>query len=321
MKQICFGVDLGGTTVKIGLFTVEGILQDKWEIPTRTEHQGAMILNDIAASIQARMQMHQLTKDQVTGIGMGVPGPVLNENLVQGCVNLGWGHVRVADDLSALTGMNVRVANDANVAALGEQWQGGGKGYQNLVMFTLGTGVGGGIIQNGQIISGANGAAGEIGHMVIAEPDAVVGSCGCGHKGCLEQVASATGLVKRAMNVLNTSDEASALRGISPLTAKDILDAAKSGDAIAKQVTEGMMQYLGKAAAYIACVVNPDIFVIGGGVSKAGQYLTDGIQQYYRQYAFHAAADTPFVLAALGNDAGMTGAAGLVCQLQEQSRD
>ena len=249
MDQFCFGVDLGGTTVKIGLFTVDGMLQEKWEIPTRTENQGAAILSDIAASIQNKVDVRHLTKEQVTGIGIGVPGPVLNENRVQGCVNLGWGNVCVADELSALTGMKVKAANDANVAALGEQWQGGGKGYQNIVMFTLGTGVGGGIIQNGQIVSGANGAAGEIGHMVITEPENVVGTCGCGHQGCLEQIASATGIVNLAKRQLTECDEASILRQYAPLTAKDVLDAAKAGDALACRVAEQMMQALGRAAA------------------------------------------------------------------------
>ena len=212
-----------------------------------------------------------------------------------------------------MTGIKVKAANDANVAALGEQWQGGGKGYQNIVMFTLGTGVGGGIIQNGQIVSGANGAAGEIGHMVITEPENVVGTCGCGHQGCLEQIASATGIVNLAKRQLTECDEASILRQYAPLTAKDVLDAAKAGDALACRVAEQMMQALGRAAAYIACVMNPDVFVIGGGVSRAGEYLTEGIRRYYQQYAFHASAETPFVLASLGNDAGMTGAAGMVC--------
>lgn len=315
MDKYCFGVDLGGTTVKIGLFSIEGQLQDKWEIPTRTENHGAEILSDIAASIQSRMDTGHLSKEQVTGIGIGVPGPVLNENIVQGCVNLGWGNVCVADELSALTGLKVKAANDANVAALGEQWQGGGKGFQNLVMFTLGTGVGGGIIQNGRIISGANGAAGEIGHMVIVDSDEVVGTCGCGHRGCLEQVASATGIVNLTEKKLAECSQDSVLREISPLTAKDVLDAAKAGDALAEQAAENMMKQLGRAAAYIACVVNPDIFVIGGGVSKAGEYLIEGISRYYKDYAFHASADTKFALASLGNDAGMIGAAGMVCTL------
>ena len=315
MDKYCFGVDLGGTTVKIGLFSIEGQLQDKWEIPTRTENHGAEILSDIAASIQSRMDTGHLSKEQVTGIGIGVPGPVLNENIVQGCVNLGWGNVRVADELSALTGLKVKAANDANVAALGEQWQGGGKGFQNLVMFTLGTGVGGGIIQNGRIISGANGAAGDIGHRGIVDSDEVVGTCGCGHRGCLEQVASATGIVNLTEKKLAECSQDSVLREISPLTAKDVLDAAKAGDALAEQAAENMMKQLGRAAAYIACVVNPDIFVIGGGVSKAGEYLIEGISRYYKDYAFHASADTKFALASLGNDAGMIGAAGMVCTL------
>ena len=315
MDKYCFGVDLGGSRIMKRKFSIEGQLQDKWEIPTRTENHGAEILSDIAASIQRRMDTGHLSKEQVTGIGIGVPGPVLNENIVQGCVNLGWGNVRVADELSALTGLKVKAANDANVAALGEQWQGGGKGFQNLVMFTLGTGVGGGIIQNGRIISGANGAAGEIGHMVIVDSDEVVGTCGCGHRGCLEQVASATGIVNLTEKKLAECSQDSVLRDISPLTAKDVLDAAKAGDALAEQAAENMMKQLGRAAAYIACVVNPDIFVIGGGVSKAGEYLIEGISRYYKNYAFHASADTKFALASLGNDAGMIGAAGMVCTL------
>ena len=315
MDKYCFGVDLGGRRIIKKLFSIEGQLQDKWEIPTRTENHGAEILSDIAASIQSRMDTGHLSKEQVTGIGIGVPGPVLNENIVQGCVNLGWGNVRVADELSALTGLKVKAANDANVAALGEQWQGGGKGFQNLVMFTLGTGVGGGIIQNGRIISGANGAAGEIGHMVIVDSDEVVGTCGCGHRGCLEQVASATGIVNLTEKKLAECSQDSVLREISPLTAKDVLDAAKAGDALAEQAAENMMKQLGRAAAYIACVVNPDIFVIGGGVSKAGEYLIEGISRYYKDYAFHASADTKFALASLGNDAGMIGAAVMVCTL------
>ena len=165
MDQFCFGVDLGGTTVKIGLFTVDGMLQEKWEIPTRTENQGAAILSDIAASIQNKVDVRHLTKEQVTGIGIGVPGPVLNENRVQGCVNLGWGNVCVADELSALTGMKVKAANDANVAALGEQWQGGGKGYRNIVMFTLGTGVGDAVVSekhSGFVINAGQATAADV---------------------------------------------------------------------------------------------------------------------------------------------------------------
>lgn len=317
MDKYCFGVDLGGTTVKMGLFTVAGILVDKWEITTRTENNGEHILGDIAASIQTKMAEKQLTAQDVTGIGIGVPGPVIEESIVLGCVNLGWGKCNVAEQLSGLTGMPVRVANDANVAALGEQWQGGGKGYDNLVMFTLGTGVGGGIISEGRIISGTNGAAGEIGHMILADPADITGVCGCGHTGCLEQAASATGLVNMTKKMLAESDEDSSLRQLTSITAKDILDAAKAGDGLAVLAADKMMMYLGRAAAYIACVMNPDVFVIGGGVSKAGAYLTEGIRKHYQTVVFHASKDTQFVLATLGNDAGIIGAAKLVCSIAD----
>ncbi len=317
MDKYCFGVDLGGTTVKMGLFTVAGILVDKWEIPTRTENQGEHILGDIAASIQAKMGEKALTAAAVTGVGIGVPGPVIEESIVLGCVNLGWGRFNVAEDLSKLTGLPVRVANDANAAALGEQWQGGGKGYENLVMLTLGTGVGGGIISGGRIISGSNGAAGEIGHMVLVDLEDITGVCGCGHVGCLEQAASATGLVNLTCKMLEKSDEDSSLRQLTSITAKDILDAAKNGDGLAVKAADRMMMYLGRAAAYIACVMNPDIFVIGGGVSKAGTYLTEGIQKHYQSIVFHASRETQFVLATLGNDAGIIGAAKLVCHIAD----
>lgn len=317
MEKYCFGVDLGGTTVKMGLFTTEGVLQDKWEIPTRTEDNGCHILGDIAESILGKIAERQLEAVSVTGVGIGVPGPVVKESIVHKCVNLGWGTVNVSEELSKLIKLPVKTGNDANVAALGEQWQGGGKGYDSLIMLTLGTGVGGGIITEGRILSGANGAAGEVGHMMLVDPADISGVCGCGHVGCLEQAASATGLVNMALKQLSLTDEASCLRSANPLTAKDVLDAAKAGDDLAVRVAEKMMMYLGKAAAYLACTVNPDIFVIGGGVSRAGTYLTEGIQKYYRQFVFHASAHTPFALATLGNDAGIMGAARMVCQTAE----
>ena len=314
MSLKCIGIDIGGTSVKLGIFEEDGTLVKKWEVPTRKEEDGKYILGDIAASIRRTVKESRLELSDFSGAGMGFPGPVLPDGHCEVCVNLGWKAGNPQQELSRLLdGMPVKSGNDANVAALGEMWQGGGKGYKNLVMVTLGTGVGGGIIQNGQIVSGANGAAGEIGHMVITEPENVVGTCGCGHQGCLEQIASATGIVNLAKRQLTECDEASILRQYAPLTAKDVLDAAKAGDALACRVAEQMMQALGRAAAYIACVMNPDVFVIGGGVSRAGEYLTEGIRRYYQQYAFHASAETPFVLASLGNDAGMTGAAGMVC--------
>ena len=196
MKKYCFGVDVGGTTVKIGLFDKEGNILDKWEIPTRTEHNGSEILPDIAKALEKKMEEKGLKKEDMVGVGIGAPGPIDKEGTVYEAVNLGWSVFSIRDTLKALCGMPVRAGNDANVAALGEMWKGGGQGYLNLVLVTLGTGVGGGIIVNGEILNGATGAGGEIGHIHIQ--DGEEDACGCGNHGCLEQYASATGVVRLA---------------------------------------------------------------------------------------------------------------------------
>ena len=309
------GIDLGGTTVKAALCTEDGTLLCKDSLPTRTGN-AAGLKTDMKTLALSLCRAHSCAVEDVTAIGIGVPGSFDKKTCtLRFGTNLGLNNVSFADAFLPEFGCPVHLDNDANCAALGEATAGAAKGTRNMLMVTLGTGVGGGIIQNGRIISGANGAAGEIGHMVIVDSDEVVGTCGCGHRGCLEQVASATGIVNLTEKKLAECSQDSVLRDISPLTAKDVLDAAKAGDALAEQAAENMMKHLGRAAAYIACVVNPDIFVIGGGVSKAGEYLIEGISRYYKDYAFHASADTKFALASLGNDAGMIGAAGMVCTL------
>ncbi|MBO4863416.1 MAG: ROK family glucokinase [Eubacterium sp.] len=307
MANYVFGVDIGGTTVKIGLFSTDGELLDKWEITTRTDDGGAFILPDIAASIEAKLTEKGIDKADVKGVGMGVPGPVKDDGTVIKCVNLGWGIFNASEELSGIIGLPVKVGNDANMAALGEYWQGGGKGFSNVIMVTLGTGVGGGIILNGKMLAGVNGAGGEIGHMTIDwdEQDA----CNCGKKGCLEQYASATGIVRLANRALNASDKPSKLREVKFLSAKEIFDAAKSGDELANGLVDEFGKRLGYALANIACVVDPEVFVIGGGVSKAGQIIIDTVNKYFQQYAFHACKDTQLKLATLGNDAGMYGGA------------
>ena len=219
MAKYCFGVDIGGTTVKIGLFSEKEELLDKWEIVTRKDEGGSLILSDIAQSLSDKMEEKGITKDDIVGIGLGVPGPITADGTVLKCVNLGWGVFNVANEVSSLTGIeNVKVGNDANVAALGEMWKGGGKGHKNMVMMTLGTGVGGGIIINGKILAGSNGAAGEIGHLTVNYDEEE--TCGCGKKGCLEQFASATGIVKEANRLLLKTDKPSKLRDIQYLSAK-----------------------------------------------------------------------------------------------------
>ncbi len=311
MSRYCFGVDVGGTTVKMGLFSPDGKLLDKWEIKTRTEDDGSKILPDIAASILEKAAEKSIIKDDIIGVGIGTPGPVDDDGVVHKAVNLGWGVMNLEEELRKLLDITVKAGNDANVAALGEMWQGGGQGYNDVVLVTLGTGVGGGIIINGKILTGATGAGGEIGHihMVDDEPD----ECGCGNHGCLEQYASATGIVRLAHRRLAASAAPSVLRD-TEVSAKTVFDAVKEGDALAIEIAGEFGEYLGKGLAMVAGVCNPEIFVLGGGVSKAGTVLIDYVQKYYRQYVFHGSREAKFVLATLGNRAGIYGAAKLVLE-------
>ncbi len=305
MKTYGFGVDIGGTTVKLGLFRTDGSLIDKWEIPTRTENNGESILPDVAASIKDKLAEKSIDPDDVQGVGVDVPGPVTPDGVVCKCVNLGWGVFNVEEALSELTGYPVKAANDANAAALGEMWQGAGKGAKNMVMVTLGTGVGGGVIVNGKIVAGAHGAGGEIGHIPVRDDDEI--RCGCGKHDCLEMYASATGIVSLTKRALKNSEKASTLRALDSVTAKDTFDAAKAGDELALEVVEEFGEILGRGLALIAGVVDPDAFVIGGGVSKAGEIILDVVKKYYEPHAFHACQNAQFKIAELGNDAGIYG--------------
>ena len=312
MKKYVFGVDIEGTTVKLGLFDVEGNVLDKWEIPTRTENGGEKILPDIADSIREKMK--QIDKDFVAGVGVGAPGPVDGKGIVHRAVNLGWGTFSIKDTLEDLLNMPVMAGNDANVAALGEMWMGGGQGYRDLVVVTLGTGVGGGIIIDGKMLTGATGAGGEIGHIHVNDEEEEI--CGCGNKGCLEQYSSATGITRLANQLLASSDKDSVLRG-GEVSAKTVFDAVKERDPLAVEVAEKFGKYLGDGLASIACVVNPEAIVIGGGVSKAGEILIDFIRPHYEKNVFHGSRQVKFSLATLGNDAGIYGAAKLVLDAVE----
>lgn len=310
MADYLFGVDVGGTTVKMGLFDKAGNVIEKWEIPTRTANGGEKILPDIADSIKAKMAEKGIAKEDVIGAGVGVPGPVDGNGIVHRAVNLGWGEVDLKKELTALLdGMRVEGGNDANVAALGEMWKGGGQGHQNLVAVTLGTGVGGGIIINGEILTGAAGAGGEIGHIHVEDNETE--ACGCGNFGCLEEYASATGITRLANRALAASDKDSVLRK-GEVSAKTVFDAVKAGDALAIEVAQKFGNYLGKGLGVIAGVINPEIFVIGGGVSKAGEVLFDYIRPPFEKTVFHGCKNAVFALATLGNDAGIYGAARLL---------
>ena len=262
--QYGFGVDIGGTTIKIGLFSVDGDLMEKY------------ILTEIADFINRTIETKGIEKSDVMGVGLGVPGPVNKNGFVSVCVNLGWNSLNVEKEFHQISGLKVKVGNDANVAALGEMWQGAGKGYQDVLMVTLGTGVGGGCVLNGQIVSGIHGAGSKQ-------------------------------LEFQGKKMLENDKRPSSLRDYDCLEAKHIYDEAKKGDVIANELVDSTCKILAKALAQVCSVIDPEIIVIGGGVSKAGDILTSRISTFFKEYAFHACKNTPIVLAKLENDAGMYG--------------
>lgn len=315
MTKYIYGIDIGGTTVKMGLFDEKGDMLEKWEIVTRKENNGENILPDIVKSIKEKNTEKSIETDDILGIGMGVPGPITEDGRVLKCANLGWGIFSVADEMSKLTGVEkVKVGNDANVAALGEQWRGGGRGFDNIVMVTLGTGVGGGIIMDGKILTGENGAAGEIGHITVNPKETL--TCGCGCKGCLEQYSSATGVIRMAKERLEASDKPSELRKFAAdeIGGKEVFDAYKAGDGLAAEAVNEFAIYLGMGLGNVASVVDTQAFVIGGGLSKNGPVVIDIVKEQYKKNVMFALKNTEFRLAELGNDAGMYGAVRMVLQ-------
>ena len=313
MKEYAFGIDLGGTTAKIGLFTTSGALLEKWEVATDTSNAGEHILENLAAAILGKMNEQGIQPEQVEGVGIGVPGPVLDSSIVPiVCANLGgWGERNVSAQLSGLlNGLKVLVGNDANVAALGEIWMGAAKGAKNAVMVTLGTGVGGGVVVNGKVIDGVHGAGGEIGHITVNRHETA--TCGCGKHGCLEQYSSATGVVRCMKKLLDENpDTPCVLRG-TEFAAKDVFDAARNGDALAAREVDEMSDTLGMALANIASTVDPEAFLVGGGVARAGDVLFAPLNKHFQEYAFKSCREIPIKQACLGNDAGIYGAVRLI---------
>lgn len=310
MKYV-FGADIGGTTVKLGLFTEKGDLLEKWEIPTVVGEEGKAVLRDVSEAVNDCIARHGIDRTEVLGVGAGIPGPVRSDGTVNRCVNLGWGVFNVNDALSQIIGLPVKSANDANVAALGEYWMGGGKGFKDMIFVTLGTGVGGAIIADGKIVAGANGAGGELGHMVIRpdEPEA----CACGRHGCVQQYVSATGIVRVVKQWLEKhADVKTEMRSAEKLTAKIIFDAAAAGDKAAIAALEDVYDAFGFFVAASCTVTDPEVVVIGGGVSKAGQPLLDGAKKGLEKYVFYPNVGTQFRLAELGNDAGIYGCCKLI---------
>ncbi|MGQ7327916.1 ROK family glucokinase [Streptococcus suis] len=317
MSKKIIGIDLGGTSVKLAILTTEGEIQEKWSIKTNILDDGSHIVPDIIDSIKQRFETHGLTKDDFLGVGMGSPGVVDSEaGTVIGAYNLNWKTLQlVKDQFESALGLPFFIDNDANVAALGEQWVGAGNNNPNVVFMTLGTGVGGGVIAAGNLIRGVKGAGGELGHITVDfdEPFA----CTCGKKGCLETVASATGIVNLSRRYADQYAGDAKLKQMidegQDVTAKDVFDLAKEGDDLALIVYRHFSEYLGVACANIAAVLNPAYIVLGGGVSAAGEFLLDGVRKVFAGNSFPQIKEsTQIVLATRGNDAGVLGAASLV---------
>lgn len=319
MSKKLLGIDLGGTTIKFGILTLEGEVQEKWAIETNTLENGRHIVSDIVESLKHRLSLYGLTKDDFLGIGMGSPGAVdRTSKTVTGAFNLNWADTQeVGSVIEKEVGIPFFIDNDANVAALGERWVGAGANNPDVVFVTLGTGVGGGVIADGNLIHGVAGAGGEIGHMIVDPENGF--TCTCGNKGCLETVASATGVVRLARQLAEQYEGSSAIKAAidngDTVTSKDIFIAAEDGDKFANSVVERVSRYLGLAAANISNILNPDSVVIGGGVSAAGEFLRSRVEKYFVTFAFpQVKKSTKIKIAELGNDAGIIGAASLANQ-------
>lgn len=300
------GVDLGGTNIIIGLFDVRGAMLERMEIPTDRSDEGSHILEEIQLAVKEFYREKGISRDEILGIGIAVPGPVLTDGTVNRCVNMGWGVINVKEQLEAMLSIPVYVSNDGDMAAIGERWKGAGQGCNNLFMVEFGTGVGGGIVKKGQPVFGHNGSAGEFGHICVNPNETEV--CSCGNRGCLEQYASSSGIMRQAGK----------LYGEKFKTVKEIYDSAKAGDADALDIVEWSCEYIGRGLAAVACVLDPERIIIGGGIAKAGDFFVDHIRPYFERYAFHAQkGKIDMRVAQLSQDAAVYGAMGMVLEALE----
>jgi glucokinase len=311
-NQYILAVDLGGTFIKFGLFSVSGECVYQWKAETVLESSGDHILDQIAAETAQAFSYCGLNSALLKGIGIGVPGPVIDGRIVNKCVNLGWGVFDIRKDLQKRMGaygfsdLYIQALNDANAAALGEYYDGAGRDYMDVALVTIGTGIGCGIILQGKLREGAFGGAGEIGHFLMNPVETEF--CGCGKRGCLEQYAAARGIVRRAQQQMKLSDTPSILRHIPEPTAKDILDAAKEDDPFGLDAARFAGDMIGRALAFISGVVDPEAFLLGGGISEAGEVILEPTRESFRKYAFHTSRDAVIRCAELRNDAGIYGA-------------
>lgn len=304
-----FGVDILGTHLKFGFFEESGKLLEKWQVTLPGYRDSNQIIPAIAEEVERYLSMKGIFEDDIIGIGVGVPGPVSSNGVVNKCVNFSWGVFNIDRALSGLTGLHVKASNTANLSALGEYWM--DDSIRNMVLMVMNTGLGGGIVCEGKLVNGANGGAGEIGHIIVNKDEKE--ACTCGKYGCVEQYCSPTGIVRVARRQLNASRTPSMLRGKKFFDYQDVLRAAASGDKLAKDVMAQVYDYAGQALAAVCCVTNPDTIMLGGEFCRIGQPALDGISRAFRKYVFHANEGVRFQFAALGQDDVLYGAFKLVC--------
>ncbi|MBZ9685129.1 ROK family protein [Clostridium estertheticum] len=306
------GIDLGGTNIVVGIVTNEGNIITKKSTPTLASRTALVVIEDMVSLIYKTLEVSGISMEDIELIGIGVPGLVeYNSGIIKQCVNLGWENVDICKILKEKTGKRILIENDANAAAGGEYLFGTMKNHFNSVFLTLGTGVGGGIILNGKLYRGKNGAAAEIGHMIVGEN---FYNCACGNNGCFETFTSATGIIKYAKKLINENPQDTLIlkkaNGLDEIDAKIIFDCAKQGDKLANLVVERFVKYFSIGICNILNILDVTMIGIGGGVSAAGEFFMELLLSDIKKHKLFKEIPVCYIkIATLGNDAGIIGAA------------
>ena len=309
MKKYVIGVDLGGTKISTAVSTLDGEILKQTVVAKKGEEGEETVLSRIIGTISEVLVGADISKDEVEAIGIGSPGPLdAKKGVIITTPNLPFKNYNVVQPIKDKFGIPVYLDNDANVAAIGEYMFGAGKGTKNIVYFTVSTGVGGGAVLNGQAYRGNTSNALEIGHMTV---DAHGPRCNCGNIGCLEAISSGTAIGKKGREAAATKVETS-LKNYDNITSYEVFKEAKNGDAVAKEIVDNAMNYLGIGVANAITIFDPEMVIIGGGVSKVGDILFDTVRKVVNKRCFKSMADAcKIVPAGLGTDAGVVGAVAL----------
>ena len=309
------GVDIGGTNVEMGILNELGEILIKKSIKTDSKKGAEDTFGRIWTAINSLITELGITKDDIKSIGMGIPGPVLNNSVVKIAANFSWGDNFPAKELmEKISGKPVKVGNDVKLIALGETLFGAGRGYKNSITIPIGTGIAAGILINGAFVEGADGAAGEFGHVVVNKQGY---KCGCGLTGCLETYCSATGIIREGKRRLAENKDNALYRringSIDSLEARDIFDLAKAGDKFCMDIVDWFCEYMAEGIGMLLNILNPEIIIFSGGVARAGEILLDGVKKNLAKYALGMTMENlKFAFGELNEEAGIKGAAALV---------